>query len=153
MQLKTDALVWLCRINYCWPSPSQSIMVVYSFQNFRVFWNGTSSSTRGEVWLLLVTPLLPSCDSRGHSLTYWAFPPHTRTHTHTHTHTHAHTQIYALTHLMTNSLGVGSGRVNCCWPRQRSHIWFWVPRDSVPYFISLFLELCNSSSQIRSVNR
>jgi hypothetical protein len=66
---------------------------------------------------------------------------------------HTHTQTYALTHLITNSLGARSGLVNCWWPRQRSHIWFRVPRDSLPSFMSLLWEPCNSSSQIRSVGR
>jgi hypothetical protein len=70
-----------------------------------------------------------------------------------HTHTHARAQTYALTYSITNSLGAGSCPVNCCWPRQCSHISFQVPRNSLPYFMSLLWESCNSSSQIWSAGR
>jgi hypothetical protein len=48
-----------------------------SFQNLYVLLNGASSSNRGRIWLLLVSPLLLGCDSSGHSLTNWPSPPNT----------------------------------------------------------------------------
>jgi hypothetical protein len=42
----------------------------FSFHDFYVFWNGTFYSTKGGVWLLLVTPLLLGVTQAGtHSLT------------------------------------------------------------------------------------
>jgi hypothetical protein len=54
-------------LNCCWSSTAQSFLVFgpvgtpsyfSSFQTFYVFWNGASSSTRGRIWLPLVTSAL-----------------------------------------------------------------------------------------------
>jgi hypothetical protein len=55
------------RENCCWPSPAQSFlfwvpsgpMTKFLFITGHVFWNGASSSTRGGVWLLLLTARTP----------------------------------------------------------------------------------------------
>jgi hypothetical protein len=81
------------RLNCFWPSPLHQILVsgrigihelifVLS-ETFTCSRNGAFSSTRGGVWLLLVTPPLQwggGDDSSGHSLTNWPFPSHTHSH-------------------------------------------------------------------------
>jgi hypothetical protein len=75
-----------------------------------VFWNGTSSSTRRGVWLLLVTPLLMGVIGAGtHTLNA---PLPTHTHKHARTRTHTQTRVWTL----SLKILVQSSPVNCCWP-------------------------------------
>jgi hypothetical protein len=70
-------------------------------KTFTGFWNGASSSTRGWVWLLLVTAPLSGGGGwleRVLSLTGPFLHTHTHTHTRTHAHTHAHTHTHTHTH-------------------------------------------------------